>query len=342
MTFETLPLRFFQQPILLTPHFSPRPWGGDALREVLGKQVPTDKGLIGESWELSDHPDGRSMAGDRAFGELLRAYPQEMLGVEEAPSKFPILVKYIDARGDLSVQVHPSNEWCVSHGHNDLGKSECWYVMDCAPGAKVVYGYQPGTTEEQVRAAIANGTLESLVYYHPIEPGDFLTIPPGCVHAMLSGTLVCEIQQSSNTTFRIYDWNRQPPRELHIEQAMQVSELDSLKLPAIQKLGTCTKALTERPDVAVTLLDNEFFRVTLYQLAPNCAVARARLTHRHGAILNVVSGSGTIAATGITEKLALGSTWFLPAAMEAAPGIQSGPDGLRLLQTVSKEVAPRA
>ncbi|MBI1290061.1 mannose-6-phosphate isomerase, partial [bacterium] len=214
---ETFPPRFFQQPLPLTPHFSVRPWGGTALRDVLGKELPTDRGPIGESWELSDHPDGRSRIHDTTFGELLRSHPEEMLGVHQAPEKYPILVKYIDAQGDLSVQVHPSNEWCVANGHNDLGKSECWYVMDTAPGTQVVYGYKPGTTDLQVRAAIATGTLQDLVYTHSIEPGDFLTIPPGCVHAMLSGTLVCEIQQSSNTTFRIYDWNRQPPRELHIE-----------------------------------------------------------------------------------------------------------------------------
>jgi mannose-6-phosphate isomerase len=335
---DTLPLRFFQQPLAMTPHFSARPWGGTALRDVLGKQTPTDQGPIGESWELSDHPDGRSRVHDSTFGELLRAYPQEMLGVSNAPRKYPILVKYLDAVGDLSVQVHPSNEWCIDHEHNDLGKSECWYVMDAAPGTKVVYGYKLGTTAAQVRAAIEAGTLESLVYYHPIEAGDFLTIPPGCVHAMLSGTLVCEIQQSSNTTFRIYDWNRKPARELHIEQAMEVSELDSLKLPPIQKLGSSLELINGRPDVSVCLLDNEFFRVTLFQLAPKCAVARARLTHKRGSIVNVVMGSGTLAGPGYNLPLERGATWFLPAAMEIEPGVQSGKDGLRLLVTVSHEI----
>jgi mannose-6-phosphate isomerase len=330
--------RFFLQPIPLQPHFSERPWGGTALRDVLGKRLPTGAGPIGESWELSDHPDGRSTVDGIPFGELLRSFPKQLLGRDQAPAKYPILVKYIDAQGDLSVQVHPDNAWCLAHQHNDLGKSECWYVMDCAPGTKVVYGYLPGTTEAQVREAIAAGTLESLLYYHPIEPGDFLTIPPGCVHAMLAGTLVCEIQQSSNTTFRIYDWNRQPPRALHIKEAMQVSQFDSRKLPPIQQLGVDTSAINQRPDILLPLLNNEFFSVDLYQLSPSCSVSNAPVLAPSGRIINVVAGSGTMAGNGWHVRLERGSTWFLPASMQQLPGLQADADGLRLLLTTSHEV----
>jgi mannose-6-phosphate isomerase len=333
-----LPQRVFNRPLPLTPHFSARPWGGEGLRKRLGKEVPEALGLVGESWELSDHPDGRSTIEGLPFGDLMRSNPSEMISREKAPAKYPILVKYIDAAGDLSVQVHPSNEWCRANRHNDLGKSECWYVMDCAADAKVVYGYRPGTTELDVREAIAAGTLERLLRYVPIAPGDFLTIPPGCVHAMLSGTLVCEIQQSSNTTFRIYDWNRQPARELHIEQAMQVSELDPDRLPAIQNLGTDIARSDRRPDERRTLLRNEFFTVDLYQLPPGCAVSSAALTSSTGTILNVVSGSGLLAGTNWQHPLKLGATLFLPAGMDRNPGVQSGPEGLRILLTTSHEL----
>ena len=338
MITQTLPLTFFQRPLRMTPHYTSRPWGGHALRNLLAKSVPEDKGPIGESWELSDHPDGRSKVEGHLFGDLLRTYPQQMLNRDHAPEKYPILVKYIDAEGDLSVQVHPDDAWCRRKGHNDRGKTECWYIMDCKPGTKVVYGYKRGVTEADVRQAIAEGRLKELLRYQRINPGDFVSVPAGCVHAMLAGTLVCEIQQSSNTTFRLYDWDRQPPRELHIEQSMEVSELDSNKLPMIKALGAIQARGVDGPERMQPLLDNDFFTVQLYEVSPRCTVAKADFQNRNGLILNVVAGSGTMSGRHYQHDVRAGDTYFLPAALTVPPAVIAGEHGLRILVTESKEV----
>jgi len=325
----------FQRPLPLRPHFSIRPWGGNRLSETLGKELPPG-GPYGESWELSDHPDGRSLVGGSelagtTFGELARSNPRELLGRDEAPTKFPLLVKYIDAAGDLSVQVHPDDVWCEANAHDDRGKSECWYVMDCAPGAKVVYGYKKGVTEAQARRALAEGGYTDLLEFLPIAPGDFIAIPPRTVHAMLAGTLVCEIQQSSNTTFRLYDWDRQPPRELHIDKGMSTTEWERALLPRIKSLGPIKREMR-----AEYLLRNPHFSVFLFELPPGGMVEIDR-PESEGEILNAVAGDGAIEAAGHTDALRLGDTWFLPAHLREAT-IVAGPRGLRVLITSNNEL----
>jgi mannose-6-phosphate isomerase len=331
---------FFQKPLRMIPHFAPRPWGGDGFRRVLGKEVPEGLGPVGESWELSDHPDGRSRvfapgsgADGITFGGLVRLYPLEMVGVEEAPQRYPLLVKYIDAAGDLSVQVHPDDAWCRQKGHDDRGKSECWYIMDAPPGTEVIYGYKDDTTEDAARQALGEGILETLLKYKTVKPGDFLAVPPRTVHAMLSGLLVCEIQQSSNTTFRLYDWNRQPPRQLHVEDSMDVTEWDNSRLPPFQHHANS-------PAGVYQLVENEFFTVTLHVVPPNGEVTREDLNHASGAILNVVGGNGEFRGDACRETLALGDTWFLPAAATGPFTLKAGDRGLRLLRSVSKEITP--
>lgn len=344
MTLPNIPSGFFAKPFRLSPCFSPRPWGGDSLRRLFGKPTPTSEGPIGESWELSDHPDGRSTVqlgegGEHIFfGDLLRAHPREMIGRSEAPEKYPLLVKIIDAEGDLSVQVHPDDIWCRVNGHHDRGKSECWYVLDCRPGTSVVYGFRAGVTREAVAQACGNGTLRELLVYKEIHPGSFLAIPPGCVHAMLAGTLVCEIQQSSNTTFRLYDWDRQPPRELHLEESLAVSLLDSRKLPNIQRLADKPGRMTNEPVHAYQLVRNEFFDVTAFDVRGGAAAPAAKLPSPTGAILSIVEGNGTLANGGGHVHLRRGETWFLPAAAADDPATLYGDaTGMRLLRTVSLE-----
>lgn len=331
---------FFLQPLRLEPHFSARPWGGDALARVLAKPVPADRGPVGESWELSDHPDGRSrVAGTTmTFGDVLRAHPRPMIGRDAAPEKYPLLVKYIDAGGDLSVQVHPDDAWCRRTGHPDRGKSECWYVMDCAPGTEVIYGFLAGVGEAEARAALAAGHLGELLVRRPIRPGQFLTIPPGCVHAMLSGTLVCEIQQSSNTTFRLYDWDRQPPRELHIDQSLAVSIFDSRRLPNVQQTSAQPARFATAAGTRTELLANEFFRVVMADVAAGARQPAADLAHETGAILNVVMGDGALHAAGQRHPLRRGETLYLPAAATRDLTLEAGPNGLRVLRTTSLEL----
>lgn len=327
-----------RQPILLTPHLAARPWGGTRLRDVLGKTLPPGPGPFGESWELSDHPDGLSLLANppgedpMTFGELLRQHPREMIGREAPSGAFPLLVKYIDAEGDLSVQVHPDDAWCRATGHPDRGKSECWYVMDCTPGAEIVFGYQPGVTEQDARRALANGTFTSLLQKRAIAPGDFIAIPARSVHAIMAGTLICEVQQSSNTTFRLYDWDRQPPRQLHIEESMQVSEFDPAKLPPIRHLGSISNTPMKKPAL---LLSNEFFDVEYLDIPAGSTLPRLELPGPPGTILNVVAGNATC---GNGQQWKTGQTWFLPAIMESLEGLAAGPGGLRILLSRSREL----
>ncbi len=344
MTTAPHPPETFTRPLALSPCFSPRPWGGDSLRRLFNKNTPPDKGAIGESWELSDHHHGRSAvrlggdAGEVPFGELLRANPLEMIGRPEAPEKYPLLVKYIDAEGDLSVQVHPDDAWCQANGHPDRGKSECWYVLDCRPGTTVVYGFRAGVTREAAARACRDGTVRDLLVHKEIHPGSFLTIPPGCVHAMLAGTLVCEIQQSSDTTFRLYDWERRPARPLHIHESLQVALFDSRELPNIQRLAEKPGRMTEEPVHSYELLQNQFFQVTAFDVRAGAAGPTGGLLSPTGAILNVVHGNGRLETPAGTTALRRGETFFLPAAMQGETVLASEASGLRLLHTVSLEL----
>ena len=333
----------FQRPLQLNPRFSERPWGGNRLRGFLGKDAPTNGPAIGESWELSDHADGKSIVtcidstiNGLAFGEVVRRHPLEMIGREQAPATYPLLVKYLDAADNLSVQVHPDDEWCRETGHPDRGKSECWYVIDCAPGASIVYGYKEGVTEEDARQAVRTGKLRDLLVLRPIAPGDFIPVPPRTVHALMAGTLICEVQQSSNTTFRLYDWDRLPARALHIEESMAVTNWDTASLPAITSLGPIGSGLVKAP--RQQLVRNAFFDVAIHELPANGSRGSADVLSPTGAILNVVGGSGRMMGEGWTVELRLGATWYLPAAMKVRPSIHAGETGLRLLVSESLEL----
>ena len=317
-------------PLLMDPAFSARPWGGDALARRLGKRPPTG-GPWGEAWELSDHPDGRSRVANGPepgieFGELVRRHPRELCGVARAPERFPLLVKYIDAAEDLSIQVHPDDARAPA---GERGKTECWYIIDCRPGAEIVHGLAAGVDAAELRQAAREGAMERCVRRVGIQPGDFVSIPAGTVHAILGGTLICEIQQSSNTTWRLWDWNRLPARTLHVEEACAVAEC-GVEAQAPSRTGAMPAGAWH------LLLENEFFdvRTGLWEPGREGAV---ELENRHGVIVNVVEGEGTMRWGESEAALRLGQTWFLPAGLERgrrAPGA----GGVRLLASRSREL----
>lgn len=321
--------------LLCQPSFSERPWGGTLLVERLRKPVPPGK-TIGEAWELSDHPNGRStvamgpLAG-KTFGEVLRQYPREMIGREQAPERYPLLVKIIDAGEDLSIQVHPNDEQAARRG--DRGKTECWYVMDCRPGTEVIYGVKPGATPEDFRRGAVDGSIEDMVARFPLEPGHFLFVSAGTVHAILGGTLICEIQQSSDTTYRLWDWNRQPAREIHIEESLEVIDWDSAgKEPArVPFLDALAQPLI--------LADNEFFRVRAIDVPAGETVELPRDLVPTGTIIVSVSGSGQIVTPGGDLSLETGATAFLPAICGGHGKLRCSPaDAWRVLVAESREV----
>ncbi|MCR4644350.1 MAG: class I mannose-6-phosphate isomerase [Oscillospiraceae bacterium] len=211
-------------PFLLQAPCKDYVWGGERLR-AFGKVSSADR--IAESWELSCHPDGESII---ASGEckgmtlpaFLREHPEALGENCRRFDRFPVLVKLIDAQDDLSVQVHPDDAYARAHGE-DLGKTELWYVIDAAPGAEILYGVKRAMTQEELRESIEQQTILDKLRHVPVKAGDVYFIPAGTIHAIGRGCLIAEVQQNSNTTYRVYDYGR--GRELHIAQALDVARL---------------------------------------------------------------------------------------------------------------------
>ena len=205
--------------------------GGEKLRQDYGIQSQLHP--LAEAWVLSCHPDGPSVVATGPLaGKTLPEYIQEKgpgcLGADcEKFTDFPILAKFIDAKGDLSIQVHPSNEYALAHEHQ-FGKTEMWYVLDCEPGATLYYGFQHQISREEFQQRIQDNTLTEVLNAVPVEKGDLFFIPAGTLHAIRKGIVVAEIQQNSNVTYRIYDYGRVgvdgKPRQLHIQQALEVTQ----------------------------------------------------------------------------------------------------------------------
>jgi mannose-6-phosphate isomerase len=228
-------------PLKFKPRFVEKIWGGRKLQTVLGKALPSDK-PIGESWELYDFPPGvvegskdwvsaevanGPLAG-RTLHSLVQEFGQQLVGdVKLVPphGQFPILIKFLDAREDLSVQVHPDQDYANTHPGAHL-KSEAWYVFQHEPGARILKGLTKGTTREQFKQAIADGTVEQFTEAIPVKEGHCHYLPSGTIHALGAGILVAEVQTPSDTTFRVFDFNRidpgtGKPRKLHVEEALQ-------------------------------------------------------------------------------------------------------------------------
>lgn len=184
-------------------------WGGTRLREEYGKKINLTP--LAETWECSIHQDGPSYVANgtykgKTLAEVLKAHP-EYLGTKVEDGELPVLVKFIDAKKDLSVQVHPSDEYAREH-EGDNGKTEMWYVIDADEGASLIYGFQHEVTEEILRKAVETGTLDKHLQKVPVHKGDTYFVPAGTVHGIGKGILVAEIQESSNVTYRVYDYDR--------------------------------------------------------------------------------------------------------------------------------------
>lgn len=215
--------------IKLAPAFKDYLWGGTKLRDVFGKQCDFD--TIAESWGVSAHPAGNCMVASGrhkglSFGKYLDTVGKEFLGWKCAPlQSFPLLIKFIDAKQNLSVQVHPNDDYALEN-ESEYGKNEMWYVIDAEPGAGLYVGFNRQVSRQEVEQRVADNSILGLLNFYPTKPGDVFFIPAGTVHAIGAGNLICEIQQSSNSTYRLYDYGRVDkfgnPRELHLKKALDV------------------------------------------------------------------------------------------------------------------------
>lgn len=215
--------------VRLSPVFKDYLWGGTKLRDLYGKSCDFD--TIAESWELSAHPDGNCLIASgkhkgMAFGAYLDLVGKEALGWKCAQMQyFPLLIKFIDAKQSLSVQVHPDDEYALEH-EGEYGKNELWYVIDTEPGAGLYVGFSRDVDRDEVQRRVEDNTILDILNFYPTKPGDLFFIPAGTVHAIGAGNLICEVQQSSNSTYRLYDYDRRDrfgkPRELHLQKALDV------------------------------------------------------------------------------------------------------------------------
>jgi len=216
-------------PLMFRPVYQPYIWGGEKLRTVLNRE-DAPEGIVAESWEVSDREDGMSVVesgplAGRTLREVIEPDPEAVLGSRMQADRFPLLIKVLDAAKTLSVQVHLNDQTAAEFGGE--AKTEMWYVLEAEEGAAVYCGLEEGTEPESFRQAIAENTLEPLLKKIPVSAGDAVFVPGGRVHAIASGCLLLEVQQNSNTTYRIYDWGRVgtdgKPRELHVDQALDVT-----------------------------------------------------------------------------------------------------------------------
>lgn len=278
----------------LTPACKDYLWGGDKLRGDY--HIDSDLDPLAEAWVLSCHPDGASRLPN---GQTLTDYIAQNPGcLGENCAKypeFPLLVKLIDAKGDLSIQVHPDDAYALQHEHQ-YGKTEMWYVLDAEPGAVLYYGFAHEISAEELAARVQNNTLTEVLGTVPVHKGDVFYIPAGTVHAIGKGIVLAEIQQNSNVTYRVYDYGRLgadgKPRALHVDKALAVARRTP---PAPQDfgghLGRC-----------------QYFTVDLYEGDFSDTVTAASFVS-----LLVVDGQGTLQNGGQTLPLQKGDSVFLPA-----------------------------
>ena len=303
-------------PYILTPAAKDYLWGGSRLNDDFNLGIDADP--FAEAWVCSTHPDGETFvpACGCTLRELIKQHP-EYLGTHASGvngGELPILIKLIDAKKDLSVQVHPDDDYALKY-ENSLGKTEMWYVLDAKPGTELIYGFNLDVTKEQVRRSVLDGSIESLLNRAPVKKNDLFLIEAGTVHAIGAGCLIAEIQESSNLTYRLYDYNRTDKygnkRELHIDKALEVANLNSSSDPR-QPM----RVLRYSSGYASELLTRcKYFQVERVLL--NTEVRRDLVPFSTGSnsfhALLCIDGCGSVSGDGVFINFFKGDCIFVPA-----------------------------
>jgi mannose-6-phosphate isomerase len=305
-------------PFKFQPVYKDYIWGGRNF-EKLGKTLP--KGIVAESWEVSCHPDGVSIIENGEFRgvplpSMVDIYGRTLVGTalpEKDLRKFPLLVKFIDANKDLSVQVHPDDIYANAHESGEYGKNEMWYIMSAEPGAKLIYDVVPGTTRESFRRAVEEDNIEHCLKSMEVFPGDVINIPSGLIHAIGKGILLAEVQQNSNTTYRVYDYNRTDKngskRPLHIGKALDVIDFDaSGRKEKYRGLEISAGADSSKK----FLIANSYFSVELYIVS---GVINEEADGSRFHIYTFIDGEGEITYESGCIKVKFGESVLIPASM---------------------------
>ena len=293
------------EPIFFGPIFKERIWGGKNLT-AFGYEIPSDR--TGECWAFSAHPNGPSIVKDGelkglSLAELWQERRELFGGVEG--EKFPLLTKILDANDDLSVQVHPDDDYAKKHENGELGKTECWYILDCEDGAELVYGHTAKDRRE-LAALMDQGKWNDLLRTVKIKKGDFFYVPSGTVHALCKGTMVLETQQNSDTTYRLYDYERKNAdghmRELHLEKSKEVITVpfrEENPVPHYEKIQ----------EAAIThFISNKYFSVSKIDLD-----GKAPFSQTSPFLLcSILDGKGKLVHGGKEYPLSKGDHFLLP------------------------------
>ncbi|MBQ7986530.1 MAG: class I mannose-6-phosphate isomerase [Clostridia bacterium] len=290
-------------PVKLSPAFKDYLWGGTKLKEKYNKK--SDLEIVAESWEMSCHKDGQSVVASGEYsGKTLSEYV-EILGKSALGKKagkfsyFPLLIKFIDAKDNLSIQVHPRDEYAL-RVEGEYGKTEMWYVLEAEEGAYLYYGFNRDITKEEFAERIKNNTILEVLNKVNVKSGDVFFIDAGTVHAIGAGLMICEIQQNSNTTYRVYDYDRRDKegnaRPLHVEKAIEVSKLT--KAPELAKSESDVLASCEYFTVKKAMVNGE----TTLKIDESSFVS-----------LIIVDGNGTIALGEDKIDVTKGDSIFVPA-----------------------------
>ena len=296
-------------PLIFHPIFKERVWGGRKLEQLYGKRLPPGV-PIGESWEITDRPEGVSVIANGPLAGkdlrwLMENHREELLGsAQPCAGRFPLLVKILDAQEKLSLQVHPP-----AHQAEELGgepKSELWYVADAEPDADIFVGLRRGATRAQFEQKIRDGTVAECFHRHAVKRGDVMFLPSGRVHALGAGSVIFEIQQNSDTTYRVFDWNRVgldgKPRALHVTQALAAIDFADFEPPLISAPAVLNGS--------VRLVDHELFEV---QLVRGSAGQGAVIEDGGLQVVAAVEGKFEVGAAGQKVPLLPGHFCVLPA-----------------------------
>ena len=296
------------EPLFLQSVMQEKIWGGTRLRDEFGYEIPSDK--VGEYWAISAHPHGVSTIKNGRFAgtglDQLYAEHRELFGNSGEPV-FPLLTKILDANDWLSVQVHPDDHYAMEH-EGELGKTECWYVIAAEEGAEIIYGHNAKSREE-LRQQIEKKEWDKLLTKVPVKAGDFFYVPSGTIHAIGSGILILETQQSSDTTYRVYDFDRKDTkgnlRELHLEKSIDVLNIGA---PANSRPVT-----VKADDLMSTLLvASDFFAVYKWEVSGKVDIEKTAAY----LLVSVLAGRGVLTVDGETYPIAKGDHFILPSDVE--------------------------
>lgn len=297
-------------PLQFTPIFKERIWGGTQLKTVLNKPIDAEK--TGESWEISSVSDNVSIVSNgiykgKSLNELLAEFPKQVLGtrvVEQFGSQFPLLFKFIDAQQDLSIQLHPNDELAKKR-HNSFGKTEMWYVMQAEQGSRMIVGFKEKSSPEEYLENLNNKTLLTILDTQTVKEGDVFFLETGTIHAIGAGIVVAEIQQTSDITYRVYDFDRVDadgiPRELHVDLA-----LDAINYDVVAAKRSYSKVQNNANEI----VDCPYFTTNYIAITDRVALTSNPSTFK---VLMGVSGDFELLMNNVTYTYSKGDTLLIPA-----------------------------